>query len=187
MTPVVVDEYQTVKVSGLNPSGSDRELSESEELNKRIKLRWLPDGALEVTATSHVGVVALDCVTIHVRPKLAGRELSVLRMLDYASGLSALRYVDRLRHLPDVGHNLRDLICLLLAIECEALLRGGLRRDYVHREELLPAVRGRLLADRQMLRRFGRLDRLECRFDEFEADILDNQVCAAALQVAAQR
>ncbi|GLX03044.1 hypothetical protein [Microtetraspora sp. NBRC 16547] len=186
MTPVVVDEYQTVKVSGLNPSASDRELSESEELNKRIELRWLADGALEVTATSHVGVVALDCVTIHVRPKLVGRELSVLRMLDYASGLSALRYVDPLRHLPDAGHNLRDLICLLLIIECEALLRGGLRRDYVHREEPLPAVRGRLLADRQMLRRFGRLDRLECRFDEFEADILDNQLCAAALQLAAR-
>ncbi|MFC4059518.1 McrC family protein [Planomonospora corallina] len=186
MRTEVVDEYQKVVISGLTPSPADRAAADSDDLGGRLRLRWLADGKLEVEATSHVGVVSLDCVTIHVRPKLVGRELAVLKMLDYASGLPALRQVDRLRDLPDSGHDLRDLICLLLTLECEALVRHGLRRDYVRRQETLPAMRGRLLADRQVLRRFGRLDALECRFDEFDGDILDNRVCAAALHVAAR-
>jgi 5-methylcytosine-specific restriction enzyme subunit McrC len=48
-------------------------------------------------------------------------------------------------------------------------------------------MRGRLLADRQVLQRFGRLDRLECRFDELELDIDENRLLAAALRVAHQR
>ncbi|MEV5829365.1 hypothetical protein AB0L25_27765 [Spirillospora sp. NPDC052242] len=72
------------------------------------------------------------------------------------------------------GLDLRDLVCLLLTLEADRLLRHGLRRDYLRREEDLPAVRGRLLADRQVMRRFGRLDRLECRYDERSGDILDN-------------
>lgn len=186
MTTVELDEYQTVRVRNLRPSQSDRDLAASPELGKRLELRWLAEGDLEITATSYVGVVAMDCAAIHIRPKLVGRELAVLRMLDYASGLSALRHLDSARDLPDAGHNLRDLVCLLLAIECEALLRHGLRRDYVRREAALPVVRGRMLHDRQLLHRFGQLDRLECRFDEFDANILDNQLCATALDLAAR-
>ncbi|MBB2912096.1 5-methylcytosine-specific restriction enzyme subunit McrC [Streptosporangium becharense] len=186
MRTEVVDEYRKIFISGLTPSPADRAAADSDVLGGRLKLRWLASGKLEVEATSHVGVVALDCVTIHIRPKLVGRELAVLKMLDYASGLPAFRQVDRLRDLPDSGHDLRDLICLLLTLECEGLVRRGLRRDYVRRQETLPAMRGRLLADRQVLRRFGRLDALECRFDEFDGDILDNQVCVAALHMAAR-
>ncbi|MEU7455399.1 McrC family protein [Streptosporangium roseum] len=182
---MVLDEYQKTWVGDLSPSATDRAAAYSEDLGQRLRLRWLASGELEVEATSYIGVVALDCVTIHIRPKLVGRELAVLRMLDYASGLPALRHMDRLRNLPNQGHDLRDLICLLLTVECEALVRHGLRRDYIRRQETLPAIRGRLLADQQVLRRFGRLDRLECRFDEFDSDILDNRLCAAALRVAA--
>ncbi|MEV5745678.1 hypothetical protein AB0L30_36940 [Microbispora rosea] len=186
MTIVELDEYRTVRVAGLRPSPADRDLAVSPELRKRLELRWLADGDLEITAGSHVGVVSLDCASIHIRPKLVGRELAVLRMLDYASGLSALRHLDTVRDLPGAGPHLRDLVCLLLTVECEALLRHGLRRDYVRREESLPAVRGRLLHDRQLLRRFGQLDRLECRFEEFDANILDNQLCTTALDLAAR-
>ncbi|GGO81650.1 McrC family protein [Nonomuraea cavernae] len=186
MRPAFLAEYEKTSISGLEPSAADRAAAESEDLTKRVKLRWLASGDLEIEATSHIGIVALDCVTIHVRPKLVGHELSVLRMLDYASGLSALRNVDRLRDLPDQGYDLRDLVCLLLTVECEALVRHGLRRDYLRRQETLPALRGRLLHDRQVLRRFGRLDMLECQFDEFDSGILDNRLCAAALRLAAR-
>ncbi|MDB4872817.1 MAG: McrBC 5-methylcytosine restriction system component-like protein, partial [Gemmatimonadales bacterium] len=87
---VLLNEYESVKVTGLQPSPADIDAAESEALTKRITLRWLRGDTLEITANSHVGVVSLNCVTIHVRPKLAGRDLAVLQMLDYASGLSAL-------------------------------------------------------------------------------------------------
>lgn len=49
-------------------------------------------------------------------------------------------------------------------------------------EDDLPVVRGRLLGDQQVPRRFGRVDRLICRFDEHEQDILENQLLVAALR-----
>ncbi|MEU8799563.1 hypothetical protein [Spirillospora sp. NPDC048819] len=185
MEPIVLDEYETKRVPGVVPSGADIAVAESEALTRRIRLRWLRGDALEVTAGSHIGVVNLECASIHVRPKLVGSELGVLEMLDYAAGLDSLRDLPLVQRLGS-GLNLRDLVCLLLTRECDRLLRHGLRRDYLRREEALPVVRGRLLADRQIMRRFGRLDRLECRYDERSADILDNRLCAAALRVAAR-
>ncbi|MFF4625284.1 McrC family protein [Nonomuraea jabiensis] len=167
-------------------SDADRVCISSKELNKRIKLRWSADGRLHVTATQHVGVLELDCATIQVRPKLAGNELDALAMFDYASEIGKLRRLQHLRAMPGEGRNLRDLVCQLLTESCEDLLRHGLRRDYVRREEARPTVRGRMLHDRQILRRYGRLDRIECRFDDFDSDILDNRLCAVALRLAAR-
>ena len=48
-------------------------------------------------------------------------------------------------------------------------------------------VRGRILGDRQVLERFGQLDRIICRFDELEHDVVENQLLTAALQVASPR
>jgi 5-methylcytosine-specific restriction enzyme subunit McrC len=184
--PIVVHEYESQTVVGLMPSPADRVFAESAEVRKRLGLTWLYDDRLRIEAGSHVGVVQLDCATIQVRPKLAGSELDALAMFDYAGGLRSLRYLQVLRATPDAGHDLRDLVCLLLTASCEDLLRGGLRRDYVRREEAVSALRGRLLLDRQLTRRYGRLDQLECRYDEFDGDILDNRLCAAALDLAAR-
>ncbi len=67
------------------------------------------------------------------------------------------------------------------------ITRAGLRNAYVEHEEALRVLRGRLLRDRQLRRRFGRLDRLECRFDERTADIFDNQLLLAATERCANR
>jgi len=76
---------------------------------------------------------------------------------------------------------------LLLAEACSALVKWGLQSDYVVREDVLPVLRGRLLADRQLMQHFGRVDLLECRYDEYETDIPENQLLAAALELCAQR
>lgn len=185
MKLIVVREYEPKRVSDVKPSGGDIALAESEELAKRVALRWLRGDELEVTAGPHVGVVSLECATIHVRPKLVGSELSVLQMVDYAAGLDSLRDLPMVQQL-GTGLNLRDLVCLLLTQECDRLLRHGLRRDYLRHEEALPVLRGRLLVDRQIMHRFGRLDRLETRYDERSTDLLDNRLCGAALQIAAR-
>lgn len=185
MKTVIVPEHKGRRVPGLSPTAADLAAVESADLAKRITMRWLRNGDLEIVAGSHVGVVDLDCVSVHVQPKLAGSELGVLEMIDYAAGLRSLRELPLLRRLA-TGLSLRDLVCLLLTRECDRLLRHGLRRDYLRREDALPVVRGRLLVERQVTRRYGMLDRLECRYDERSADILDNRLCGAALHFAAR-
>lgn len=129
--------------------------------------------SLRIRASSWVGEVHFEHFVVRVVPKLVGGNLGVLRMLDYASGLDALARFPAVRELALAKHgSLIDLLGLLLAESCDRIIRDGLLQDYVVREDALASLRGRLLYDRQIRQRFGRLDRLECRFDEFESDII---------------
>ncbi|MEU9083668.1 hypothetical protein [Streptomyces sp. NPDC048357] len=175
--------------SGLFPEArltpADRLLLADGALDGMLRVREPAGGGIEVEATSHVGVVRLEACEIRVLPKYLGSGLDVLRMLDYARGGTG-RLLPSDQDLTAGDPDLRDLVALMVTEYGEGLLRRGIRRDYLTREDDLPAVRGRMLVDRQLLRHHGRLDRLACRFDEHDADIPDNRLCSAALERAAR-
>jgi 5-methylcytosine-specific restriction enzyme subunit McrC len=180
-------EYQTRRIDWPDPSSSDRQLADLlEDAGRRLRIRWLDTGHAEITTYSWIGVVQFDRYRLHIVPKAAGGNLGVLQMLDYSSGIAALREVSAQRDLATGGTHLRDLVCRLQTLGGDTILRQGPARHYVTREAALPAVRGRLLADRQVLYRFGQLDQLECRYDEYESDTLDNEILAAGLDLAAR-
>lgn len=135
-----------------------------------------------VSARSWIGVVRLTTVEIRVVPKLRGGNLGVVRMLDYASGVNALRRYKAERDLESVGDDLIELIAWLFADAASRLVRDGLLSDYVSREDTLHQLRGRLRVLAQVQQRFGRLDPLEVAYDEFETDIPENQIIASALE-----
>jgi 5-methylcytosine-specific restriction enzyme subunit McrC len=135
-----------------------------------------------VSAKSWIGVVRFAEFEVRVVPKLAGGNLGVVRMLDYASGINALRRYEASRQLEAVGDDLIELIAWLFSDACGRLVRDGLLSDYVSREDSLHVVRGRLRVYQQVQQRFGRVDPLEVAFDEFESDIPENQIIAAALE-----
>ncbi|HET6482606.1 MAG TPA: hypothetical protein VFG35_21575 [Actinoplanes sp.] len=187
MTTHILSEYQTRRLPWPEPRPADRRLGEAIEADgRRLRIRWLADGQAEITTYSWIGVVRFEAAELHIVPKASGGNLGVLQMLHYASGLGALREIAAVRALAAEGANLRDLVGLLVARTSEEVLRRGPVREYMTREAALPVLRGRLLGDRQLLRRFGQLDQLECRYDEYETDTLDNQVLAAGLDVAAR-
>ncbi|MFF7167592.1 McrC family protein [Streptomyces sp. NPDC008086] len=182
---VTLREYETKVVQGVRLSPLDRALCGSERLAQRVRVRELSGDRLELTAGPHVGVVRLDACEIRILPKYLGTELDVLRMLEFAAGRD-LPALDVPRTVGEGAPQLRDLVALMVTEECEQLLARGVRRDYLTLEDDLPAVRGRLLPDRQLIRHHGRLDRLACRFDEHDTDILDNRLCGAAVDLAAR-
>ena len=134
-----------------------------------------------VSARSWVGVVRFSAFEVRVVPKLAGGNLGVVRMLDYALGVGALRRYESVRTLEAVGDSLLELIAWLLGIACEKLVRDGLLSDYVAREDTLHVLRGRLRLKDQASRRYLQVDPLEVAFDDYETDIPDNRVLTAAL------
>ena len=178
---VELTEYETTQIESPPPSERDLALAASLAEQRKLKVTWLHNGEVEITSWSHVGLVRFSSLEVRVVPKLVGGAFRVLQMLDYAAGLNLIRRFDHLRELPDTGISLFDVMCAVLAEEGAGLLRGGLMRDYRPEHDALPALRGRLDHRRQVLNRFGRLDRLECRFDEYDADILENQFVAAGL------
>lgn len=144
---------------------------------------------LRIVARSWVGVVRFADFDLVVEPKLAGDHVGLVEMLAFTTGLGALRRLagGRTIEVAAGGLDLFDLLALLFADACERTLRGGLLADYATREGALPALRGRLLADRQLARHFGRVDRLACRYDERTSDISENIILAATLDVCADR
>lgn len=181
-------EWQSRLIDGENLTPADRRLSQ--DLKAGEEGRLVIDellGGVRVTARSWVGLVHFERFAVRIVPKLAGDNLGLVDMIEFATGLDALRRTSSARTLHAEGAGLMDLLALLLAEAAEAILRGGIFADYVEQEDDLPVLRGRLLSDQQMFRRFGQVDRLVCRFDEHERDIVENQLLAAALGECATR
>lgn len=185
---IQLPEWRQKEVPGLALAAEDRALAAQLRAANRLLIDELR-GGLRVSARSWVGVVRFSHFEVQVRPKLAGDNLGLVGLLDYVGGLGRLRRykASEVTSLAAGGDSLFDLIALLFADACERLIRGGILSDYREVERDLPMVRGRVLADKQVIRRFGRVDRLECRYDEYLTDILDNQILAAALALCGKR
>ncbi|MCX6543503.1 MAG: hypothetical protein NTV05_03715 [Acidobacteria bacterium] len=139
---------------------------------------------VRVSATSWVGVVRFQQFEIRVVPKLAGDALDLLQMIRFASGLETLRRLPSCRDVDTSKCGLLELFVLLLAEQCERLVRNGLLADYVHQNEWLGVVRGRIDVRRQVTERFGRCDQVACSHDDRRHDIGENRLLTAALQAA---
>ena len=173
-------EWQSRVIEGETLTAADQQLKQNLEAGEegRLLVDELRTG-VRITARSWVGVVRFERFEVRVVPKLAGDNLGLVEMIEFATGLDALRRASSARTLNAEGAGLFDLLALLFAEAVEVILRGGILADYVEREDELLVLRGRLLADQQMLRRFGQIDRLVCRFDEHEQDIVENQLLAS--------
>ncbi len=181
---VTLTEWERGKfVEGVELDPSEQSLVDRLGADDRLDVERIA-GGLRLSATSWIGVVRLRDVEVRVVPKYAGGDLGVLRMLDYASGLPALARYEALRTLHTEGANLVDLLGWLLADHTERLARAGLLADYVRHDETMPFLRGRLRLMDQVRERFGRVEQLECSYDEHETNILENQILAAATAVA---
>ena len=181
-------EWDAKDIPGINLSASDRALVRhlGDEGKGRLQIDELRD-RLKVSTRSWVGIVRLETVEIRIVPKLISDHLGLVRLLEVTSGIEGLWRLDSEAALEVAGGSLLDLVALLFAEATEGVIRRGLMSGYIEREEGLGIVRGRILADRQFLQRFGQLDRIICRFDELEHDIDENRLLVTALRAAAHR
>ncbi len=171
--------------AGVNLSDADRALARAlTEGEGRLSVQEVSDG-VRFDASAWIGVVRFSEVEVRVVPKLVGENLGVLQMLEYSSGLGALSRLESARTLAaDRDGSLVDLLALLLAEGSIDIAKRGILHDYVGHEDALSTLRGRLLPDRQATHQFGQLQVLECRFDELETNIAENQLLTAALAIA---
>lgn len=178
-------EWTTEVYGGVVLTPEDRSVVERRwaGADDRLQIEELRHG-LRVRSRSWVGVVRLPTVEIRIVPKVTGDWLGLVRLLEYATGIDALTRLRDGATLETSGDSLLELFVLLFVDASERVLRRGLLAGYVEREGDLPAVRGRILVDRQVLERFGQGNRIICRFDELEHNVIENQLLTAALRVA---
>lgn len=137
-----------------------------------------------------VGIIAAAGVSLEILPKIADQDDTVVRrnlvrMIAEVEGfpLSAEESAELERQASD----LLEILIGLFARRLLAAVRPGLTRNYLTREDDLPALRGRLQPERQFARLAGRADLLACRFDELSANTALNRVVAAAARLLLSR
>lgn len=137
-----------------------------------------------IAAQNYVGTVQLGSTVIEVLPKIDGDKDSVRRnlvgMLSVASDL-AISEGDIVR----VGTQKFGILEILIRLFCDRLfplMQRGLVRRYEGQEDNLSHLRGRLDIGQQLRVNAVRLDRLYCRFEEFEEDNALNRILKAAVR-----
>jgi 5-methylcytosine-specific restriction enzyme subunit McrC len=183
-----ISEWDGGEVPGVQLSARDLRLTERLRNRRRdtaVDVRPTESG-VRVEARGAVGFVRFEEFELRIEPKFPGDHLQLFRMVEFAEGVSGITQLTGTPRLRFAEHNLLDLVVHLLTELSKRLLAAGLRADYVEHEGPLPALRGRLLPDRQVLDRLGLFDRVVCRYDEHEQDIPDNQLLALALGIGAR-
>ena len=130
-------------------------------------------GGYRVASSSWVGTVQFPGGSISVRPKVPVRNL--LAMLLYAHELADLRALAGVARRD--ANSLYELLVMVLVTWVERLIKGGLYREYLPREEVLAGVRGKIVPHRSRLRE----GRAHCRYGELGYSTELNIVIKATL------
>lgn len=135
-----------------------------------------------VRAGNVVGFVGLPSGrALHIQSKLG--DVGVFWLLAHA--LDVAQYLKHWTEMPEQRADPLEWLLLLLRNEVRALVHSGLRKDYLPVEETLGIVRGRVLPARTLVETRGLSHRVTCLYDDFTADVFDNQVLRLALRTGA--
>ena len=145
-----------------------------------VKVVPAAGGAWQISGRRRIGVVRIgsgdSAIVLHLRPKLPVD--SLLFLLSYAAG-------DRMWRETEVTmgtqQGLLPAVAILFARMASRALDGGVLHGYRETTDTLYAVRGRVDMQAQ-LRRSGLPLPVAVEFDEFTADIPENQILVAALR-----
>ena len=155
MTRFDLGEWGTRLIKGATlPTSADRSRPKLSAQQQRAIVEEMRDG-VRVKALSWIGVIQFTQFEIRIHPKFAGGDAGVARLIDYVGGLDALSTIEGEPGVRIEGCDMLDIVALLFATAVKKVVRLGLLMDYRRFEEDLPVLRGRLLGDRQLTRRFG--------------------------------
>lgn len=137
------------------------------------------NGAIVLRPQSYVGRLRIDDFDVRIAPKVPVE--TVLAMLGEAFDLVDFKPNVRMGE----HDSLEGLLVRAFIGEVDALLRQGLHRVYVEEEDVLPSLRGRVnvRATSDLFMRGA--PRVACRFEEFTANNVENQVLTSALRAIA--
>ena len=175
MQQIELREYDTTRAVQLSSS----ELDVLQRHHKTLGVTVTPTVGrsrhYDLTASSTVGAIDLDNLSVQIRPKLPVGHLVAL--LAYATdAVKVAASFDFTEH-----SELVEAVAGALVHEAHGAFGRGPLHGYRSTEEALPAVRGRIRFDAQVRRRFGLAPPVEVRYDDFTADITANRLVKAAV------
>ena len=139
----------------------------------------IPDrraGFWTIRPQGKVGAVAVDSFEVRVAPKVSINR--IIFLLGYTvEGLKWQQEAVEMDSDIDVAHIMAEVFLRSTG----SALKAGLLQGYSVKQEALHVVRGRVLIDEQLKQRPGSWLPIEVSYDDFTADIAENQLLLAAI------
>lgn len=124
---------------------------------------------------SFVGFIQLGNRILYIKPKIPDENL--LYILSYL--YDQIELSDEVDFSKLKSCSLLDLLALILTVWTNKLIKKGLFRRYVRKEEQICRVRGKVIPIRNLLRQ----DRIYCVFDELSHSVHENIILKATLRL----
>lgn len=138
-------------------------------------------GVYRVAARDYIGRVGLpggELLVIHPRIDVA----NLFYMLCAQTGLAQFNPPPTGLDSSRDDHNIASFVAAALLDAVERLLKQGVYRGYIERQESMEPVRGRIVTSEQISRYGDLKHRHVCAYAELTADTPENRVIAAALR-----
>ena len=171
-TSVTLFEYETERVE--LPAETARRLSDAAGSALSVGLGDGP-GSYTLTASNYVGSLVIDDVRVLIKPKIRAENLFLL----LEAGISPDQWRQETFDW-QTGPDLLSSVIDFFARTAETSLARGMVRSYRTVNDRPAALRGRIDVPAQ-LRSPGITSPIACTFDEYTADILENQYLKAAV------
>lgn len=142
---------------------------------------WKNDDGLIIKNSSFVGIIQLSNTRIHFKPKIQG--LDFFHMLPYLKDFSgkSFRYdPDRYIEIKE-GSRFIEIIGHLFLNELNRVLKRGLLKKYVSKEENLTFLKGKMILRGQIKNEITRHPKFYCRYFDLTYDHPENQIILSAL------
>ncbi len=152
-----------------------QELAALGQLVPGLTTRPAADGRLVLNPGGVVGVGEVGERRITVQPKIGVGRLMFL--LGYS--LDSVRWQEEFPEVADAPDLLEAIVPAFVAAVRRATARGVLR-GYQERNEDLSTIRGRIDFDQLIKKRYGIFPPIDCRFDDYTADVEMNRLLLAA-------
>jgi len=150
----------------------------------RFKIKEAAAG-IYLTPLSYVGVIQLENIKINIRPRFDENFSKLIQLLSFCRQQDYGFFEVNTESVRGELSLLEIIIKLLLA-EVKLIFKKGAFKEYTTREENLQVLRGRIDFKKQLTKNQLRKDKLYCRYDELDTDILENRILLRALKIARQ-
>lgn len=178
--PIIIEEYRSQKI----PRLSDKDVSYLKKACFKYETRrppyeiWqLEDNQSQIRNTSYAGVIQLEKERIHFSTKV---KANLFYMLSFLKDEEAFCYDSDVLIEIKEGQNFFDILGILFLNGLENIFKRGFYKKYVHREENIKFLKGKLLIGKQIQNNIKKNMKFVCAYDNLTFDNLENQIILRA-------
>lgn len=131
---------------------------------------------------NYVGIIQLSNIKINIVPRFDNQFSKLIQIISFSNNLK-YKYYKRYTKSQNGILSLHEIIIELLLFEINMIVKQGAFKKYVKHERNSRILRGRIDLEKQVSKNQLMGNRIYCKYDELDTNIIENQVILKALDV----